>query len=329
MFHIIAIGDPLIDTHVQIADDCEKCELHKKKSDKLCFNYGEKIPIVDSFQSLGGNAPNVAVGTVVLGMTSSLISSVGDDAYGHLALEELRQRGVDTKLVSIDKKNKTRYAIVLNYRGERTILSYSEKKNYVWPKEMPGANWIYYTGLSAGFEPMQEKLISFLKKNQNTKLAVNPGSYILKYAVNKIKEIIPLTDVLIVNAEEAARITGKKIKSEKDIEKCIYELLKLGAKEVVLTDGIRGSWAATKKEFWRLKSFPTKVVAKTGAGDAFSSAYIAAKFYGHDIKKALLWGTANSTSVIEQHGPHDGLLDEKGIKKMINRFSDVRPQKNK
>jgi hypothetical protein len=40
---------------------------------------------------------------------------------------------------------------------------------------------------------------------------------------------------------------------------------------------------------------------------------------------ALLWGTANSTSVIEQHGPHDGLLDEKGIKKMIKRFEMVVP----
>jgi sugar/nucleoside kinase (ribokinase family) len=329
MFHLIAIGDPLIDTHVQIADNCDKCEIHKKKTNKLCFNYGEKIPIIDSFQSLGGNAPNVAVGTVVLGMTSSLISSIGDDAYGHLALEELRQRGVDTKLVNIDKKNKTRYAIVLNYRGERTILSYSEKKNYRWPTEMPGASWIYYTGLSAGFEPIQQKLISFLKKNKQTKLAINPGSYLLKYAPNKIKEMLPLTNLLIVNADEAAKITGKKIKSEKDIEKCISVLLTMGAEEVVLTDGIRGSWAATKKEFWRLKSFPTKVVAKTGAGDAFSAAYIAAKFYKHDMPTALLWGTANSTSVIEQHGPHDGLLDEKGIKKMMKRFSSVQPQRIK
>jgi hypothetical protein len=44
---------------------------------------------------------------------------------------------------------------------------------------------------------------------------------------------------------------------------------------------------------------------------------------------ALLWGTANSTSVIEQHGPHDGLLDEKGIKKMMERFSSMQPQRNK
>ena len=35
---------------------------------KLCLPYGEKLPIVDSFQALGGNAANVAAGATRLGL---------------------------------------------------------------------------------------------------------------------------------------------------------------------------------------------------------------------------------------------------------------------
>jgi sugar/nucleoside kinase (ribokinase family) len=165
MFNFIAIGDPVIDTHVQIDSSCEDCQLTGKKETQICFKYGDKIPIVDSFQSLGGNAPNVAIAAVALGLKSTLISAVGDDAYGHLAIEELRKKDVDTSYVTLDKKSKTRYSVVLNYRAERTILSYSEKKKYVWPANLSASDWVYYTGLSEGFEPVQKNLHAYLKKH--------------------------------------------------------------------------------------------------------------------------------------------------------------------
>lgn len=327
MFNLIAIGDPVIDTHVQIDSSCEECQLLDRKEMQICFEYGAKIPIVDSFQDLGGNAPNVAVGASKLGLVTAIISTVGDDAFGHLALEELRKKGVDTQFVTLDLRSKSRYSIVLNYRGERTILSYSEKKHYIWPKKAPFSDWIYYTGLSAGFEPIQRKLLNFLKKNQRIKLAVNPGSYLLKYALPKIKEILPVTELLLVNLEEAQKISGVIISDDKTTLQAIKKLLILGAKEIVLTDGINGAYAGNKDETWHLTSFPIKVTAKTGAGDSFSSAYIAAKFFKHDIPTALLWGTANSSSVIQQHGPHKGLLDERGIRGILKNFSNIKPKR--
>jgi sugar/nucleoside kinase (ribokinase family) len=78
---------------------------------------------------------------------------------------------------------------------------------------------------------------------------------------------------------------------------------------------------------WHMSSFPIHVIAKTGAGDAFSAAYIAARFIGLSVDVALAWGTADSTGVISEHGPHKGLLDRKGVKKTLERFKNVRPQK--
>lgn len=325
MFDLIAIGDPVIDTHVQIDESCKECEINPARPDQVCLDYGAKIPIIDSFQNLGGNAPNVAVAASILGLKTALMSTVGGDVNGEIALKELSRHAVDVSMVSRDHASKTRYSIVLNYRGERTILSYSSPKTYVWPVQMPGAEWIYYTGLSEGFEVIQDALVEYLKKHATTKLAINPGSYIMKYALPRLLEMLPLTDVLIVNREEAELLLGTTFEREKRHEALVNELLALGPDEVVLTDGINGSWAGTKEGVWHLDAYPATVTAKTGAGDAFSAGYLSARHHGHDPAISLEWGTANSTSVIQHHGPHKGLLTYDQATEMVKKFPNIKP----
>lgn len=325
MFNLLAIGDPLIDTHVQIDESCTECRVQEEHNKYLCLDYGSKIPILNSFQSLGGNAPNVAIGAVKLGLESMLLSTVGRDAHGKVAVSALKKNGVNTSLVTFDKKSTTRYSIVLNYHQERTILSYSDKKKYQWPKKIPPVTWIYYTGLSEGYELIQNNLLTHLKTHPTVKLAINPGSYMLKYALDSLQAMIARADVLIVNLEEAEKISGHERTTEKSEVALLHELLSGGAKEVVITDGQRGAWGGTKEKAWFIQSFPVAVVAKTGAGDAFSSAYLAARFYGHDLPTALRWGTANSCSVIEVPGPHAGLLNKKQIEAYLKQFANIIP----
>ncbi len=326
MYTIITIGDPVIDTHVQLPDKSEQCALTDGDTKMLSFEYGAKIPIVDSFQSLGGNAANVAVAGAKLGLEAGMLTTIGDDSNGRLILEMLKRYKVNTDLITTEHDTDTRYSIVLNFRGERTILSYSDKKTYIWPNPVPAAEWIYYSGLSAGYEVVHENVLAYLDSHATTRLAVNPGSYMLKYAMPALKEAIAEADLLIVNLEEAEAIAGTTRQKAKGEVGLMHTLMEIGAAEVVLTDGMRGAWAGTKEEIWHTEPYPVKVVAKTGAGDSFSAGYLAARHAGHDMAHALEWGTANSASVVGAHGPHAGLLDEKGVKKMIEKFSEVKPE---
>lgn len=325
MFNLLAIGDPIIDTHVRIDDSNNACRLIPHGKIMLCFDYGSKIPIRNSFQSLGGNAANVSIGTTKLGLNSAILSTIGDDINGKMVVRELAKYGVDTSYLTTDKKSNTRYSIVLNYKEERTILSYSDRKNYFWPKPEPKMDWIYYTGLSEGFDSLHEDTMDFLRLHPTVRLAFNPSSNLLKYNRSYLPEIISRADILIVNLEEAELITGRTLEKEKSVATLIRLLLAEGAKEVVLTDSVRGAWAGNKDEVWHMKSLPITVVAATGAGDAFSAGYLAAKFYEHDLKHALTWGIASSSAVIQKEGPHDGLLDRKGIENMLNKFKTIRP----
>ena len=57
--------------------------------------------------TMGGAPANVAWHLAMIGADVALISRVGDDERGHLAIEALAARGVDTSLVQIDRERAT------------------------------------------------------------------------------------------------------------------------------------------------------------------------------------------------------------------------------
>jgi len=325
MYKFIVIGEALVDTHVLIDDASLECNIDGKNC-KLCLDFARKIPITGSFQAIGGNGANVAAGIAKLGLKTGLIAAFGKDANGQIILSELEKNKVNTDYLFIDPKTISRYSIVLNYHGERTILSYHHEMKYVWPEQMPAVDWIYYTGLSEGFEPLQKKLLAFLDKHPSVRLAINPGTLQMKYYPKTVDDVLVRSDILIVNLEEAEEIAGSTIKKEKTVEALIHKLLSKGVKEVAITDAANGAWAGDAEEIWQLKAFPVKVSGKTGAGDAFSSGYMAARCLDHDIHTALRWGIANSCGVIGNLGAQVGLLDQKGIEEIIKKYSSIKPK---
>lgn len=327
MFNLLTIGDIVIDTHIQIDNASLECSI-KQKPCQLCLEYASKIPIKNSFQSLGGNAANVAVGAKKLGMNTAIISSVGDDANGELAIEELNKHKINTDLIYKEKNNATRYSVILNFKGERTILSYHGKRKYVWPSKTIPPTWLYYTGLSKGSSKIQEKLLHYLAKHPTINTAYNPGSFQLKNRINEVKEMIQHTDILIVNLEEAQKILKTTLKKVKTVQALIHKLINLGDKcrEVLITDSKNGAYVGSLNEIWHIDSFPIKVVAKTGAGDAFSTGYISARHRGYNKPQSLTWGVANSCGVISKPGTQNGLLDQRQIEKMIAKYKDIKPK---
>lgn len=321
MFDLITIGDSTFDTFLILEENENTCTLTKNKK-KLCFNYAEKTPINNTAQSVGGNAANVAVGVKKFGYNTTIVTELGDDINGHIIKHELKKSGVNIDLVKRIKNNETRYSIILNYCGERTILSYYAKRNYSLPT-LPKTKWIYYTSLGQSFEKLQDKLEKYLQKNKEVKLAINPGSYQINKATEKIKAIIPHTDIIFVNKEEAIRLVGQ-IQPPK---KLLSSLHSLGAKMVVITDNEKGSYAYDGKEKYFMPIFQVNMIAKTGAGDAYTSAFLSAIISGYNITEAMVWGTANASSVIQKFGSQNGLLNTKQLKKLLKEKSDIQPKK--
>lgn len=322
MFDIITLGDCTIDTFIIIDNDEAKLQCNLKNEEcQLCLNFADKIPIKDTHQSVGGNAANVAVGCQKLNLNTAIVTELGDDLNGFTIQQDLLNAKVNTNLLKISSNRETRYAVVLNYKGERTVLSYFGKFKYSNIK-LPKTNWLYYTSLGYSFEKIQDDLIKYLKKNPQTKLALNPGSYQIKNNIFKLKQILPYTNLIFVNKEEGAKLTTGK----KDIKTIIKTLHKAGIKTAVVTDGTKGAYASDGKQIYFMKPYPIKAIDKTGAGDAFASGFISAFINKKNIDEAMQWGTSNAGSVIQKIGAEAGLLNKLQILKTIKKYHQNKPQ---
>ncbi len=303
-FDIISIGDTSLDVFLKVNDASLLCSLDKE-SCWFCLNYSEKIPVSDIHFTPGGNACNNAVGSSRLGLRTALYTFLGDDDSGRRILDHIKRERVCTDYVRIEKGNPTNYSTVLRYKTDRTILVYHDMRPYSLPR-LGDTKWIYLTSLGKGFQKIHEKLIAYLSKD-GVKLAFNPGTHQLLAGKKALEPMLKLCAVLILNKEEAESVLSNH-DGKIPLKDMLRALQHMGPEAVVITDGAKGAYGYDGKHSYRMPPMPAKIVERTGAGDAFSTGLLAALVRGLPLQEALMWGSANSASVIEHIGPQAGLL---------------------
>jgi len=283
----------------------------------ICFNHGSKIPVSHFETSVAGNPVNVAIGCKYLGMKTAVYTELGDDENGNRVISELESLGVDTTFCHKNQGAPTNVHTVIVCGGDRTIFSYHDKRNYQilnWGKP----KWIYYTSLAQGFEKFQKQLVEYIKKNKEIGVAFNPGTLQMKAGIEALKNFIEITDVLFLNTEEAKRLVG-----DAALTKLHKDLHELGAKVTVITDGVNGASVSEGNEVIKVSAYSDErpVVDKTGAGDAFSSGFLSAIFYGKNLREALTWGVVNAGNAIKEIGAIKRLCTKEEIEKIVERIS--------
>lgn len=321
MFDIITIGDIKLDTFITIPDNSANCKF-KKRDCQLCMNHGAKIPVTDFESQIAGSAPNVAVGLSRMGFNTAIYSVMGEDETTDMAFKKLGQEGVDTRYIETVHDKPSSFSAVLNYKGERTILASHQPHQYHLPRIQP-TKWIYVGELGDRYEMMYRKLIPYIKKHK-TKLAFNPGAIQLEENKKILYDLIKVTGILFVNKEEAEMLVSNHDKNKKKLTHLIHKLWKMGPEVVCITDGKEGSYAFDGTDIFHCPIYPAKRVELTGAGDAFSTAFLGAIMKDKQIPLALCWGNTNSASVIAKVGPQKGLLSHGQIQSRLRKYSSVK-----
>src|SRR3990167_9229763 len=259
-FDLITIGDSTIDTFIKIHDATVECDINSKDC-KICIKYGEKIPVESISHSAAGNALNVAVGGQKLGLKSAIYTNLGGDEHGHLIKKKLVQSKVSEDYIQVHSNKESNLSVVLTFRQERTIFVYHQPWDYSLP-ELPSCSFLYLTSTAESFtkSDLFNQISRYIEK-KGPKLIFNPGTYQLKAGVKKYPQILEKCHVLIVNREEARKILeiDDSGVNQKDL---LSKLLLLGPKNVVITDGAEGSFAADGKGFFRTGIFPAQLVEK-------------------------------------------------------------------
>ena len=312
----LAIGDITTDAFIKLKDAHVHKGIDDSESSELCVRFGDKVPYesVDVITAVG-NSPNAAVAASRLGLSSAVLTNMGNDLNGKDCLASLKKDKVNTKFVQIEKGKKTNYHYVLWYGVERTILIKHTEFDYKLPK-LPEVGWIYLSSLADNSLEYHLEIAEYLKKNPKTKLAFQPGTFQISLGTEKLKDIYTRTEIFFCNVEEAEKILGIK---NKDIKILSLGIHKLGPKIVSISDGPNGAYASDGENIYFTPMYPdvAEPVDRTGAGDAFSSTFTSALALGKTLPEALSWGPINSMSVVQKIGAQEGLLSKEKLENYL------------
>jgi sugar/nucleoside kinase (ribokinase family) len=321
---VLSVGDVVTDAFIRLLPDQEKIEYGKDGQPDLSIPFGLKIPYDFAEIIPGvGNSANAAVAFARLGFNSGLVSNVGGDDWGREILTTLHKQKVDSRFVHINPDKKSNYHYVLWYKDDRTILIKHEVYDYRWPRFRPidVPKWIYFSSISEHAMEYHDEISDWLDDHKGTKLAFQPGTFQINAGAHRLKRIYKQSEILAVNREEAVMISGG---DHGDMHDLFNRLHDLGPRIVVISDGHKGAYASDGKNRYKMPIYPDPKPPydRTGAGDAFTSTFVAAIMHGADIPSALLWAPVNSMSVVQKVGAQAGLLSGAEINHFLRTAPD-------
>jgi sugar/nucleoside kinase (ribokinase family) len=311
---VLSVGDVVTDAFIRLLDDEERVE-HRPDGLWLAIPFGTKVPFDHAEIVEGvGNAANASVAFARLGLKSGLVANVGSDQSGRDIISSLQKNRVDERFVHINSSKPSHYHYVLWYKEERTILVNSVDYEYHWPRfriiDLP--KWIYFSSVGKYADEYHDQITVWLETHPTIKLAFQPGTFQLQLGVHRLRRLYARAELLAVNREEAVAISGG---DHGDMHGLLDKLHELGPKIVVISDGPKGAYASDGSNRYKMPIYPDPKppFERTGAGDAFTSTFVAAIIRGADLQGALLWAPINSMSVVQKVGAQAGLLNEHEI----------------
>jgi fructokinase len=318
---VICIGEIVFDTFLEVPSKKIKKD---KDREFICYPFGEKVEVANLSHSLGGSACNVAVGLKRLENEVSLVSNLGKDILAKEVMSLLRAEDISLAQIQYCVDCEVENSFVLQGPGgERTILVHrGESKLTQTDISLDlarSSQWIYLGPLPDKTLSIFEK-IKALKEKTDIGLALNLGARQLAWKKSQLLPFIETADILFQNKEEAEKLVSE----EKDIKDLLASLKKLGSDVVVITDGAEGAYSYDGISYFHGPSTASEIVDATGAGDAFSSGFLAGYIADREIKSALKYGLLNSGAVLGSVGGQTGLLTAEEMKEKAEKEIEIK-----
>ncbi len=285
---LTVIGDAFIDVIVPLQGD-KPGETHHRKIITRC----------------GGTA-TVAVQVSRLGGESKFVGKVGADVFGEYFRQNLRMNAV-RDLLFTDNENATGICVSLSYpNGERTMIASRGANDFLQKEEVESclgeivnSTIVYFSGYSLLSEVTAGTVLYLMEKcrQQDCTICFNPGAPNL-ITENTIEVIHRFVDILILNLEEARRISGQDTIGE--VSKSLGSTVDLA----VITVGEGGCIVARGGKYLHVATEKVKGLDTTGAGDAFSAGFIFGKLGGLTDEKCAETGNLVALRWLKEAGEH-------------------------
>jgi sugar/nucleoside kinase (ribokinase family) len=255
-----------------------------RPADRLDFD--QTVWVDDLRTSLGGNGANTAYALARLGVPVRLASIAGRDRRGDEALAILREAGVDTSGVARSDLPTSATVVLVRRDGARAFFHRPGCAEEEFPIDFPDGFSHFHLGNIFALQYFRRRAAGIMQAARHAGMttSLDAGWDALGEWAPVIDPALPLTDVLFVNCDEAARLSGCADGSA--------YFLGRGVGLVVTKLGERGCAVRSREESLEVPGFAVEAVDSTGAGDCFAAGFLAALQRGLSVPDAARFANA-------------------------------------
>jgi ribokinase len=251
----------------------------------------------------GGKGSNQAVAAARAGARVTIVSKIGKDAFGNIALAAWAREGITPRVIqSTSEPTGAAYIFVNDQTGENAIIVVPGAASTISPADVDAAAdaisgaAVFVTQLEQPIAAAHRGLEIARKAGVTTILNPAPAAPVPD-------AIYPLCNYVIPNESEAEGLTGIKVTDGASARAAAEALLKKGARNVIVTLGDKGALFQGRDGAGYLPVlYVGRVVETAGAGDAFVGAFAAALAEGERPLDAARFASAAAAISVTRPG---------------------------
>ncbi len=266
----------------------------------------------------GGKGSNQMTAAHRAGADVRIISRRGDDVLGQILKKHYVTEGMSEQYIEVDAADESGSALIEIDESNAqnriiVILAANERvgRNSVLRAE---AEFADCDAVLTQFETTTDAVFASkeLAHKYGKPFILNPAPYI-----DIDHSVFDGVDYVTPNETEAEQFTGCPVNSIEECRTAAARLLEMGAKNVIITLGVRGAFWTNGQDEVLVPAIPVKAVETTGAGDAFNGGFATAIAEGRDIETALKFATCTAAISVTRLGSSPSMPKREEIEALL------------
>jgi 5-dehydro-2-deoxygluconokinase len=271
--------------------------------DLYCGQLGAGWLRAETFErAVGGSPTNVAIAAARLGRRAAPYTKVGADPFGEVALQELREFGVDTRFVGVHADGVTPLAFAvldppadpqLHFRRQPPVPDFQLEPGEVPDEAVADVGVLWISGGALAQEPSRATVRGMLGARRRRTHTVLDLDYRPSFwrdrseASQVIGAAVDHVTIAVGNREECAVAVGAD-----DPHEAAARLLDRGVELAIVKLGGDGVLLADRLGERLIGPVPIEVLCGLGAGDAFGGALCHGLLAGWPAERVVAFANA-------------------------------------
>ena len=300
-FDVLTFGDLCVDLIVSGPD--------------VVPEFGQKEKLVEGYSlEMGGSCSIFACQAAKLGLKTAVVGRVGNDQFGALIRETLKDAGVYIGYILTDRSLNTGISISLNTVDDRAILTYNGTIDALSLEDADDELLKSVRHLHIGSFYLMKRLqphfhvIARKIKEYGGTVSLDTNWDPDEKWDGGIWDVIPYVDIIFPNENEAMAITGRSTVRE------AIEQLKSIIPVVAVKKGRYGAEVYAHGNTYRVPAIDAEKKDAVGAGDSFDGGFIYGFLSGKDIEECIKIGCICGSLNIREYG---GTRGQPGFDELI------------